>query len=507
MMEPKARTIPERRLFGTGRRLGTNKATEIALLFAALAALGMGLLLVRMTLFLALGIGVGLAVLVIVIASDELALYLLIFSMLLGPEFIVGGLGMGTTLGRGLTFRLDDVLILIIGLAWLGKNALHKELGLFPRTRLNRPIAAYSFAAIFATGLGMIVGNVKALGGTLFVLKFIQYFVIYFMVVNNLRSRKQFERFLVALLATAAIASLIGILQISSAARVSAPFEGSSGEPNTFGGYLVLMLAVVGGLYLTSESFQRKVILVSLAILIVVPLVFTLSRASYAAVVALAGAFLAFGQRKLLVASLVALSLVVAPFIFPKAAADRVLYTFTQPVHPGQAVIGGIRLDTSASERLSAWQEVVFADWPKQPIFGYGVTGYRFVDSQYFRVLAETGLVGLLAFLWLQISLFRQARNVLRRTHDSLFKGMALGFLAGLIGLIVHSMGTNTFIIVRIMEPFWFLAGMVIMIPQLEVSPEAAKPSSEANPAWERRFASSLVSQGSHSASVGHSPP
>lgn len=42
------------------------------------------------------------------------------------------------------------------------------------------------------------------------------------------------------------------------------------------------------------------------------------------------------------------------------------------------------------------------------------------------------------------------------------------GFLAGFIGLLVHSIGANTFIIVRIMEPFWFVLGMVVMIPELE---------------------------------------
>jgi O-antigen ligase len=446
-----------------------DKATEISLLFAALAALGMGLLLVRMTLPAALGIGLGFAVLIIVIASDELALYLLIFSMLLGPEFIVGGLGKGTTLGRGLTFRLDDILIVIIGFAWLGKAAIHKELGLFLRTPLNRPIAVYGFAAIFATGLGMIAGRVNVLIGTLFVLKAIQYFVIYFMVVNNLRDRRQLERFLLALLTTAAIASLIGILQIPSGARVSAPFEGGSGEPNTFGGYLVLMLALVAALYLTSESLQRKYIFASLAVLMFIPLLFTLSRASYLALIPLVGGLLAFSQRRLLIASGLALSLALAPFLLPKAVGDRVLYTFTQPIHPGQAQIGGVRLDTSTSARLRSFQDVVFIDWPKHPTFGYGVTGYHFIDSQYLRVLAETGLVGLFAFLWLQISLFRQARDVLRKTQDPLFKGVALGFLTGLIALIIHSIGSNTFIIVRIMEPFWFLAAMVAMIPQLEV--------------------------------------
>jgi O-antigen ligase len=466
--------------------LRIDKATEISLLFAALAALGIGLLLVRMTMPLALGVGLGLTVLVIAIASDELALYLLIFSMLLGPEFIVGELGKGTALGRGLTFRFDDVVIVIIGFAWLAKAALYKELGLFIRTPLNRPIAAYSLAAIFATGFGMLAGNVKVLGGTLFVLKLIQYFVIYFMVVNNLRERRQFERFLVALLATAAISSLIGILQIPSGARVSAPFEGSTGEPNTFGGYLVLMLGLVVGLYLTSESLQRKYVLAPLAVVIFIPLLYTLSRASYLALIPLAGGFLAFSQRKLLIAFALALSLVLTPFLLPKAVVDRVFYTFTQPVHPGQTQVGWVRLDTSTSARLKSFHEVVFDDWPKHPVFGYGVTGYKFLDSQYLRVLVETGLVGLLAFLWLQISLFRRARDILRTTRDPLFKGVTLGFLVGFIALIVHSIGTNTFIIVRTMEPFWFLAAMVMMIPQIEGSRGTGEAFKKPSTAWGR---------------------
>jgi hypothetical protein len=43
-----------------------------------------------------------------------------------------------------------------------------------------------------------------------------------------------------------------------------------------------------------------------------------------------------------------------------------------------------------------------------------------------------------------------------------------MGFLAGFVGLLFHGIGANTFIIVRIMEPFWFVAAMVIMVPELE---------------------------------------
>ena len=36
-----------------------------------------------------------------------------------------------------------------------------------------------------------------------------------------------------------------------------------------------------------------------------------------------------------------------------------------------------------------------------RPLFGYGVTGFGFMDAQYARTLVESGVVGLAAFLWL----------------------------------------------------------------------------------------------------------
>ena len=40
--------------------------------------------------------------------------------------------------------------------------------------------------------------------------------------------------------------------------------------------------------------------------------------------------------------------------------------------------------------------------------------------------------------------------------------------MAGYVGLLFHAIGTNTFIIVRIMEPFWFFAGIIAVLPEIE---------------------------------------
>jgi hypothetical protein len=60
----------------------------------------------------------------------EWGLYILIFSMLLSPELMVGDTAR-TSLGRGVTLRLEDFLLAVIGLSWFARNAVKKELGRF----------------------------------------------------------------------------------------------------------------------------------------------------------------------------------------------------------------------------------------------------------------------------------------------------------------------------------------------------------------------------------------
>ena len=418
---------------------------------------------------------IGLSALVILVAMTniEVALYILIFSMLLGPQ-VVASAATGTRLAsRGLTLRLDDVLLVLIGLLWLARIAIHSDLGVFTKTPLNRPIAWYTFACVLSTGVGMVLGRVEVLAGSLFTLKYIEYFLIYFMAANNLKTRTQVRNYTVVLLLVCLIVSLIGITQISAEGRASAPFEGVSEgtragntEPNSFGGYLVLMLALNLGLLVTLESKKARLALSLLAVVILVTLGLTLSRSSYLALIPLYFSLLFFSKRRtiLLIGGL--LFAVAFVTLAPPAIWERIESTYTAP--EGPVVTGRLRLDSSTSARLFAWEYALTEGFPQHPILGWGITGWRFMDAQYPKTLVETGAFGLAMFLWLMISVFRLASRHYQQARDPLVKGVSLGFLMGHIGILTHAIGSNSFIIVRIMEPYWFLAAIVMLVPQIE---------------------------------------
>jgi O-antigen ligase len=223
----------------------------------------------------------------------------------------------------------------------------------------------------------------------------------------------------------------------------------------------MLMFSVVLGMLLYTPRGKRRTMLVALLGIILVPFVFTESRASYLSFVVAMGLFVVFSKKKrlLIVGALVGLSL--APVVLPQNVIDRVMFTFTQAEQAGQLRVGGVKIDTSTSARLESWGQVLTEKFPQHPFLGAGVTGGGFLDAQYPRVLLETGIIGLILFLWMLRRIWVLLRRCYDDIEDQLLKGVALGAVCGYGGLLVHAIGTNSFIIVRIMEPFMIIIGLL----------------------------------------------
>jgi len=393
----------------------------------------------------------------------EAGLYVLIFSMLLSPEIIAGDIGGKATLGRGLTLRLEDFLLLSIGLSWFARTAVDKTTGLFRKTPLNQPIAAYILACFVATLWGKITGDVEGIAGFFFVLKYFEYMIVFFMVINFVKTPDQAKRLVFCLFLTCFIVSVYGLIQIPGGGRVSAPFEGELGEPNTFGGYLVFMGVVAVALMDHLKDMRVRLGLAVLLVVLLLSLLYTQSRASYLALIPAYIVVSLFSRRRFYLIAGVIIALALSPLIIPHVAKERIAETFTQPVQKGQIQFGKLRIDTSASARIVSYREAL-SDWKEKPILGYGVTGTTFMDAQYARILVESGVLGLLAFAWLIYAIFQVGLSAWRDQPDNLMRGLSVGLIAGLVGLLVHAIGANTFIIVRIMEPFWFITGIIVAL-------------------------------------------
>lgn len=428
---------------------------------------GLSLWVARAPVQLPLYVSVAVVLFLATLLNADFGFVLLILSMLFSPEIGLGGAGgRGLEGSRAVTLRTDDCVLLLVGLAWIARMSIHKDLGAIRRTSLNGALALYTVACLFSTLLGIEAGRVRPLVGLLFVSKYLEYVIIFFITVNYVRTESRYRRLLAAVLITAALIVVYATWQIPSGIRPSAPFEGQEGEPNTLGGYLVLIFSVATGVALTvpERAWRRSAALLALGTL--PALIATLSRSSWMALVASLSILLIMSPGRRRLAALAIVGMAVLLFAHPQKVEDRLAYTIQGEEH-GSLTVGRVRLDPSSSARISSWGGALGA-FQRHPIAGWGITGYGFLDAQYFRVLVELGLVGIAAFAFLLSGLARLFLRAFRTLKEPLHRGLGLGLTAGLAGLMVHAIGTNTFLLIRIMEPFWLLTGLSVAAIDLE---------------------------------------
>jgi hypothetical protein len=429
-------------------------------------------------------------VFVAIFIKPEMGLYVVLVSMLLSPEITLGTEELAEA-RQGVVFRIEDLLLMLISLSWVARMAVDKDVGLVVKTPLNRPILAYVVTTLLATLLGYLTGSVKTAAGFFYVLKYVEYFVVYYLTANYLRDRRQAWRLIAVAFLTAVIVSLIGMAQIPSGQRVSAPFEGEVSEPNTFGGYLLLMMAIAAGLALESQHFRTKALSVAMLVPMAIAFAFTLSRASYLGLLPAVAVLAMFSTQRWITGTAFVVFLTLTPLfvpalrdVLPAPIVRRITETFEPQAGQPLVRFGRVGFDPSTSERLISMQGA-WRGWLARPVLGHGVTGYAFMDVQYARTLVETGALGLGALLWLLWGLARSGLLAFRSLQNAEDRGVALGFLAGTVGLLTHAVGSNTFIIVRIMEPFWFFAAVVLMLPTFQrgaVAPSAPVPALGSRP-------------------------
>ncbi|HPN32016.1 MAG TPA: O-antigen ligase family protein [bacterium] len=409
------------------------------------------------------------------IISPEKGLCIFIIVSMFSPEISLGRTGR-----RNIVLRFDDVMVVICALIWLITRFIRKDIKFFVSTPLDKPIFAFILVCALSSARGVLIHQINnPKEATLTVLKLLEYFFVFYLVVNTVKTKQEIKRYITVFIIVLAFTCIDGLRQMNAGvARVSTPFEDTP-EPNTLGGYLLFMIGLVGAMAVMGVKIWNKYFLWFLLPVLVWVFLHTLSRGSYLGYfpVLLTLTFLLPAQKRIF-GLLILISSVVLLFYLPPNIKTRIERTFQGPNEYRIPLIAGeektVRLDSSSGSRITKYEDILNY-WSEYPIFGLGITGAGFVDSSVFRTIGELGLFGLLSLIWLFYTILSETFNAYKHSRNSLNKSICIGYICGMIGLFVHATTANTFFLIRIMGPFWFLTGIIFMIPPLYFD-ELAKP-------------------------------
>lgn len=394
----------------------------------------------------------------------DLGVAILVVAMLLSPEIFTGHEYSGE---RPLNVRYDDVLILVIFVGVVVKQAFEGKQALWRSSPINAGIMAY-FGICLVSTLLALRANLPAWDkrDAFFTMgKMTEFYMVYVLTGNALRTRDDIRRQLTLFFIVASIVCIYGLFSMRWEERIGAPFEAGGSEPNTLGGYLTIVITTAASLYAYAPTRKKRFLFMCIAILGVIPFLFTLSRASYIALIVSMVTVGILGRKPLILVAVVA-TLIMSPLLMPNEVKDRVNYTFQRGAGERLVIAGidtGLQVDKSTHERVYVWRKVGYI-LHVAPWFGGGVSWESVMDSQYARVILETGLFGLAAFVFLQWRLLKNAYEARKWSRDWFMRAVGLAAIGCSIGMIVHALGTISFLIIRIMEPFWFVMALAAVV-------------------------------------------
>lgn len=386
--------------------------------------------------------------------SIAVGLAIIAVAMLFSPEFSIGAIG-----ERSIAIRLEDLLIPVLVFAWLAQISTRQNAKLIVSSPINKPVFFLLLLSLISSAWGVAFGTVGPLPAFFYQAKVLEYFILYYLVLNYVQTEKQIKLFLFFALITVFLLALYTLGQVPKSEvftlnRITTPFEDKP-QPSTAGGYLAFSFFLVFSMMIYQKSTARKWLLAILGTMVLIPLVYTFSRTAY---MVLVGGLIVLALLSNIrwMRTVFLIALLFSPLYLPASVKERIAHTWEDAKNPGRE----IGVDYSFQERIysvkRAWNAV-----KKNPILGLGIASWEYPDNQYTRTIHEIGFIGL--FLWLMIyfRLFKMGRWLFETSPPGTLKGLALGYSAGVIGMLIHGFGSCTFYIVRMMEPFWFISGLI----------------------------------------------
>lgn len=239
-------------------------------------------------------------------------------------------------------------------------------------------------------------------------------------------------------------------------------------QPNLFGGFLALVIAILVPLVLAGKVMGKKerIFFAVVVVVAAADLLFTLSRGSWLALLVGLSVLALFRGAKLVVLGLLVAS--TAPLWLPETVVERVELT-----REGANDDPEQEFDDSTQVRVDQWKALpsVVAE---SPIYGHGMRSFPSVwfrvspdhrpkaaHSAIIELTAEEGLLGVFSYGWLVGALLLGAWRARKSAPDAFSSELALGLMCAAVCLVLLDSSGTRFRSGQVMAYLWVVGGAV----------------------------------------------
>lgn len=356
----------------------------------------------------------------------------------------------------------------VVVFSYVIKIMTNKE-GAFVKDPIAMPLIAFALVQIITT----IISVEPLLSAQNLVVSLVS-LALYFVIVNILKSKEDFDRAIKIFIITAFVLSIYGIIQYFTLGTTSKAWVdvnlnpdvktrvvGTFGNPNVFAEYLEHILPVAITLVFVYRKWMNKIIMALIVGVMFICFLMTFSR----------GAWLGFAFAAMLFVIL-KMAKYIPLFIAGGIGAIPLL---PQVVIQRISTIGNVQ-DTSNAYRTYIWEGTInmikdfwltgvgYGYWAfKNTFLEYGIKGSKAWHSHnmYLEIMAEMGIFGMLTFVWVVLSIFVITIKFAKKTKDRYFSYVSIGLLCGFLSIMVHGIAEHILYMPKSVILFWMFAAFI----------------------------------------------
>ena len=423
----------------------------------------------------------------------------------IGPVLLIAAISvspripMGIAIpGRRFDLRVEDIILTVLLLSWLLHLFLRSRI--YP-TPLFKAIGIYVMIVFFTTSTALVTLDLSLIRSSFYLLKEIEYFLIFFLIANWIRSVSDLKLMSGFLLFSGLLNAIwVGSQFITSQSRslflVERELSGDvyqhstllesygpcligESSPLSTGGFFMLVFLLTLSFYLFSRAGNRRWLYVVLCVMFSASLALSFSRVSM--ICAIIGVLILLNQcnlkRKIKIIPILIIILVVAVLMM-----DQLGYLG----EGGRLSYAGI--NNSFVERLQGiWLPLLHQQSVSSLFLGFGkgalgtLRGLEATEAHnhYLRVFLESGLFGLIAFVWLLAMIIFLSTRVLKDGKLAISKVIGGATLTATVGLSVAALFQDVFTPVVLNELWWVLIGLTAAAYRIEFSGSFYKCASQ----------------------------
>ena len=391
-------------------------------------------------------------------------------------------------------FRINQEMILklfvIISIILWMIQFLSAEGATWNKNKTNLPI--YLFIIILSLSL-LISNAIRVSFGDYLI--FISYIILYFIVINVINQKKEFDSFIKIFFITSFLVSIYVLIQyygfdpyFTDLKRITS----TVGQKNWISNYLAIIFPVIFSYFLLEKRRKNQLIYYLLLSILYITLLICQSRGIWISIslTTMFAIYLIFKYKlfKIFKENKKWLILIIVTFIIL-----TIIYSTDNPLNksaltvPQRALSTFDEQDPSIKTRLLIWK-TTFNMIKDKPLLGSGIGTFKmnYLDYQavflqkypdyikysgkaaeahneYLQILAELGITGFVVFLSILFVFYSLALKYLKEKHNNQDKIIVFGLLMGITSFLIHSLFCFPYHVPILGSTFFIFLGLTVV--------------------------------------------